>query len=188
MTAAGMVLSQPTSAQTASNMCPITASSIESAMTSRETSEARIPSVPIATPSDTEIVLNSIGVPPASRTPSLTAWASWRRCRLHGITSVQVLTTATSGRSRSASVRPVALSMARAGARDSPLTRASLRRGRAGGLEGSGMGSGLSVSLMSGLVVRAGVQVQKRKKPPRRFRCGGCSRGGLLRAAARTGR
>ena len=41
-------------------------------MTSRETREPRMPSVPIATPSDTEMVLNSIGVPPASRMPSLT--------------------------------------------------------------------------------------------------------------------
>ena len=39
-----------------------------------------------------------------------------------GVTSVQVLTTATKGRSRSASDRPVAFSMARAGARCVPRT------------------------------------------------------------------
>ena len=31
-----------------------------------------MPDVPIETPSETAIVLNSIGVPPASRTPRLT--------------------------------------------------------------------------------------------------------------------
>ena len=50
---------------------PATTSSIESAITSREISEARIPVVPIETPSETEIVLNSIGVPPAARMPVL---------------------------------------------------------------------------------------------------------------------
>ena len=51
--------------------CPRATSSIESAITSRETSDARMPSVPIETPSETAIVLNSIGVPPASRMPAL---------------------------------------------------------------------------------------------------------------------
>ena len=37
-----------------------------------------MPSVPIETPSLTEIVLNSIGVPPAARIPALTASASRR--------------------------------------------------------------------------------------------------------------
>ncbi len=36
-----------------------------------------MPSVPIAIPSVTEIVLNSIGVPPAARTPSFTFSASF---------------------------------------------------------------------------------------------------------------
>ena len=47
-------------------------------MTSRLTSEAFIPSVPIVTPSLTAIVLNSIGVPPAARMPALTNSASRR--------------------------------------------------------------------------------------------------------------
>ena len=38
-------------------------------MTSRDTSEARIPSVPIVMPSETAIVLNSTGVPPACADP-----------------------------------------------------------------------------------------------------------------------
>src|ERR1044071_3124242 len=60
-------------------------------MTSRETSEAFIPCVPTVTPSETATVLNSIGVPPAARTPSLMCAASARRWKLHGIASVQVL-------------------------------------------------------------------------------------------------
>ena len=75
---AGSVLSQPTSTTRPSNEWPRVTVSMESAMTSRLTSEPRIPSVPIATPSETEIVLNSIGVPPASRMPSLTYFASSR--------------------------------------------------------------------------------------------------------------
>ena len=47
-------------------------------MTSRLTSEAFMPSVPIDTPSLTETVLNSIGVPPAAGCPSLTNSASRR--------------------------------------------------------------------------------------------------------------
>ena len=61
-----------------------TASSIESAITSRDTSDARIPSVPMLMPSETTMVLNSIGVPPAARMPSFTFAPSSRRCRLHG--------------------------------------------------------------------------------------------------------
>ncbi len=37
-----------------------------------------MPSVPMLTPSLTAIVLNSMGVPPAARTPSLTSSARWR--------------------------------------------------------------------------------------------------------------
>jgi hypothetical protein len=37
-----------------------------------------MPSVPMATPSETAIVLNSSGVPPASRTPRFTSCASSR--------------------------------------------------------------------------------------------------------------
>ena len=68
----GIVLSQPDSAMTPSHIAPRTASSIESAITSRDTSEARIPSVPMLIPSETTTVLNSIGVPPAARIPSFT--------------------------------------------------------------------------------------------------------------------
>ncbi len=70
--AAGIVLSQPTTHTTASNICPRQTSSIESAISSRLTSDARMPSVPIVSPSEIAMVLNSIGVPPAARMPSFT--------------------------------------------------------------------------------------------------------------------
>ena len=64
--APGIVLSQPTRHTRPSSRWPRMTSSIESAMTSRLMSDAFMPSVPIVTPSLTEIVLNSIGVPPAA--------------------------------------------------------------------------------------------------------------------------
>ncbi len=78
MAAPGIVLSQPTRQTTPSSMWPRTHSSIESAMTSRLMSEAFMPSVPMDVPSEMEIVLNSIGVPPAARMPALTCSASRR--------------------------------------------------------------------------------------------------------------
>ena len=90
MTVPGIVLSQPLSAMTASKKWPRATSSIESAMTSRDTSEVFIPVVPIVMPSEIAMVLSSIGVPPASRMPSLTLAASARRWKLHGIVSIHV--------------------------------------------------------------------------------------------------
>ncbi len=107
---------------------PRTTSSIESVITSRLTSGAFIPSVPIDTPSETEIVLNSIGVPPAARMPSFTRWASSRWLKLHGIVSIHVVATPTSGFARSSSVKPIAFSIARAGARSGPSVRTALWR------------------------------------------------------------
>ena len=98
-----------------SNRWPRTTSSIESAITSRLTSDAFMPSVPIDTPSEIEIVLNSIGVPPAARMPAFTRCASSRWLKLHGIVSIHVVATPTSGLARSSSVNPIAFSIARAG-------------------------------------------------------------------------
>src|SRR5687768_6356068 len=124
--AAGMVLSQPTSITTASRQWPETASSMESAMVSREASDARMPSLPIAMPSVTAMVLNSTGVPPPAITPLRTCCARSRSVRLHGDTSVHVCTTATSGLAIAASSSPVARSIARAGALAGPVFIASL--------------------------------------------------------------
>ena len=57
-------------------------------------------------PSDTAIVLNSIGNPPAERTPSLARLASRSSGMLQGVTSFQDDTTATCGLSQSSSVMP----------------------------------------------------------------------------------
>ena len=55
--------------------------SMESAMNSREGREKRMPSWFMAMPSHTAMAGNSRGVPPAMRTPALTASASLPRCR-----------------------------------------------------------------------------------------------------------
>ncbi len=70
ITQPGMFLSQPPMATTAVEPSPPTTVSIESAMTSRETREYFIPSVPIEMPSEMVIVLKIIALPPASFAPA----------------------------------------------------------------------------------------------------------------------
>ena len=70
-------------------MCPRATSSTESAMTSRLTSEAFMPSVPVVMASLMAMVLTSMGVPPAARTPSITFCASCRWFQLQGIVPIQ---------------------------------------------------------------------------------------------------
>jgi hypothetical protein len=65
-------------------------SSIESAITSRETSEARIPGVPCVWLSETAIVLKGSPTPPAASTAAQVSSASVHRLRLHGIVPVHV--------------------------------------------------------------------------------------------------
>ena len=101
-----------------------------------------MPSVPIETPSDTAIVLNSMGVPPDSRMPCLTNSASRRWLRLQGIVSIHVVATPMRGLARSSSVNPTALSMARAGARSGPSV--SVDEWRLPGSVGRSYGSGRS--------------------------------------------
>ncbi len=113
-------MSQPAMATTASNMWASTTSSIESAISSRLTSEARIPGVPIVIPSEIAIVLSSIGVPPAARIPSLTFAPSARRWKLHGIVSIHVLATAMIGFASASSSNPMPFRYARAAARSGP--------------------------------------------------------------------
>src|ERR1043165_665950 len=67
----GRLLSHPANATSASKRSACMTHSTESAMISRDTSEPRIPSCPIEMPSETAMVTNSIGKPPASRTPCL---------------------------------------------------------------------------------------------------------------------
>ena len=95
---------------------------------SRLTSDARMPSWPMEMPSDTAMVTNSSGKPPAARTPSLARLASRSRGMLQGVTSFHELATPTWGLSQSSSVMPTARSMARAGARSNPSVTSRLRR------------------------------------------------------------
>lgn len=120
MSIPGSDLSQPASVTIASKRSACTIVSTESQMTSRLTSDARIPSCPIEIPSDTAIVTNSIGYPPAAETPSLARAASSASGMLHGVTSFQLDATPTWGLSKSASPMPIARNMARAGARRGP--------------------------------------------------------------------
>src|SRR5262245_22677117 len=126
ITMAGMVLSQPEIPTKASSRWPRTTSSTESAIQSRLISDAFMPSVPIAMPSVTEIVLNSIGVPPAARMPSFTLSAGLRGLELQGVSSIQQWATPTSGRERSSSVNPTARKYVRAAARSAPSRRTRL--------------------------------------------------------------
>src|SRR5438132_6728224 len=140
ITAAGIVLSHPTIITRPSKRCPRATSSIESAITSRLTSEAFMPSVPIETPSETAMVLNSIGVPPAARIPAFTFSASRRWLKLQGMVSIQLCPTPMMGFARSSRENPIARSMARAPARSSPSVNRALCRFSGEAPFGSGIG------------------------------------------------
>ena len=112
----GSDLSQPAKLTSASMRSACITVSTESAITSRLTSDARIPSWPIEMPSDTAMVLNSIGKPPAECTPSFACLASRSSGMLHGVTSFHDDATPTCVRSQSPSLMPMARSIARAGA------------------------------------------------------------------------
>src|SRR5438477_829674 len=141
ITAAGIVLSQPTIKTRPSKRWPRVTSSIESAITSRLTSEAFIASVPIDRPSETALVLNSIGVAPAARMPAFTFSARRRWLKLQGMVSIQLCPTPISGFAKSSRVKPIARSMARAPARSSPSVNRALCRFSGDAPFGSGMDS-----------------------------------------------
>src|SRR5699024_9534591 len=67
-------------------------------------------------PSETVIVLNVIGAPPASLAPLLALSAKSLICILQGVTSLHVLAIPTIGFLKSSSVKPTARSIARFGA------------------------------------------------------------------------
>src|SRR5690349_14134707 len=85
-----------------------------------------MPSWPIEMPSDTEIVPNSSGYPPAAWTPSLTALASRSRGRLQGVISFQLLATPICGLAKSSSPMPTARSIPRAAAFSRPSVTSRL--------------------------------------------------------------
>ena len=75
----GSDLSHPAMPTSPSKRSACITSSTESAITSRLISDAFIPSCPIAMPSDTAIVVNSIGTASPWRTPSFASAASLPR-------------------------------------------------------------------------------------------------------------
>ena len=77
-------------------------------MTSRLTSDAFIPSLPMVMPSEMAIVLNSIALAPALRMPAFNGIASSRSPKLQGMVSVQQLETPTNGFWMSSALRPIA--------------------------------------------------------------------------------
>ena len=130
ISAAGTVLSQPTRQTTASKSCAWTISSIESAITSRETSEARMPGVACDWLSETAIVLNSSATPPAASTAAATPAASRRWLRLHGIVPVHVEAMPTIGPSSRSGSIPIDRKCERAPARPAPERSAARARRR----------------------------------------------------------
>ena len=103
----GMFLSQPPIATKPSMHSQPTTVSIESAMTSRDTSEYFIPSVPIEMPSEIVMVLKTIALPPALFVPASATRANSSMCMLHGVTLLQVEATPMIGFSKSLFLKPV---------------------------------------------------------------------------------
>ena len=127
MSMPGSDLSQPAKVTRASKRSACITVSTESAMTSRLTSEARMPSWPIEMPSDTAMVTNSIGKPPACAHPLLGPLGQAVERHVARVTSFHDEATPTWGLSQSSSVMPTARSMARAGARSGPSVTSWLR-------------------------------------------------------------
>jgi hypothetical protein len=118
----GMFLSQPPMVTSASKPSHPATASIESAMTSRETSEYFMPSVPIDMPSEMVMVLKITALPLAWLAPSAAFSASLSMCMLQGVTMLQVEAMPIWGFLKSASSKPTARSIARLGARSTPST------------------------------------------------------------------
>ena len=81
----GMFLSQPPMTSTPSIHWPCTAVSTQSAMTSRETSEYFMPSVPIDMPSEIVGTPKTSGFAPAARMAASAASESGCSPELHGV-------------------------------------------------------------------------------------------------------
>ena len=92
-------------------------------MTSLETNEYLIPSVPIEIPSDIVMVLKRTDFRPASSTESHIVLANSLICILHGVTLDQVDAIPTCGFLKSSSVKPVGLSIDLAPACSTPSTK-----------------------------------------------------------------
>ena len=84
--APGMFLSQPPMATSPSWLCALQTVSMLSAMTSRETSEYFIPSVPIEMPSLTVMVPKTCGIAPRPRNSATAAEVRSLSPTLQGVT------------------------------------------------------------------------------------------------------
>ena len=127
MSMPGTILSQLGMKTRPSKGTAVAEISMESAMSSRLGRLIFIPSWFMASPSHTPMVGNSMGVPPAIRTPSFTARAMMSRCMCPGTISLAELTTPISGRLISSRVIPRAKRRERCGAFSKPLVILWLR-------------------------------------------------------------
>jgi len=122
MMQAGIFLSHPPIVTSPSNPWHPATVSIESAMTSLDTSEYFIPSVPIEIPSEMVMVLKITAFPPAASAPPAASRASLSICMLHGVTMLHVEAIPICDFLKSRLVNPTACSIARLGARSTPST------------------------------------------------------------------
>ena len=111
MTHAGMFLSHPPIATKPSKPSHPTTVSIESAITSLETNEYFIPSVPMDMPSDIVIVLKITDLPPLESIDLAVTSAKSFICILQGVTILQVEATPICGSLKSLSLKPTALNI-----------------------------------------------------------------------------
>ena len=135
MSIPGSDLSQPANVTIPSRRSACITASTESAIISRLTSEKCIPSCPMEMPSDTEIVPNCMGNPPAEKTPSFAAMARRASERLQGVISFQLDAIPICGFGKSSSVIPTARSMPRAAVLSRPSVTSVLRGFILGGVE-----------------------------------------------------
>ena len=124
----GMFLSQPPTTSTPSMHWPLTAVSMASAITSRDTSEYFMPSVPMPMPSVTVGMPNTCGMAPASLSAAIARSTSGWMPALHGFIVLWPLATPTIGLSKSSSPKPTARSIARLGERATPWVMSLERR------------------------------------------------------------
>jgi hypothetical protein len=108
ITQAGMFLSQPPIATKPSMPSQPTTVSIESAITSRETREYFIPSVPIEIPSEMVMVLKMTALPPAASAPFADSLARRSMWMLQGVTCDQVDAMPIFGLEKSSFLNPTA--------------------------------------------------------------------------------
>ena len=110
----GVILSQLEMQTMASAQCALTMYSTLSAMISRDGRLYNMPSWPIAMPSSTAMVLNSLATPPAFSISRATSWPRSFRCTWPGTNWVNELTTAMIGLPKSSFFMPVARQRPRA--------------------------------------------------------------------------